>query len=322
MGGRIFMIKIKRGEFDVLSSKILEDGQPAYSTDTHVFKIGNGENTFAQLPSLSPDPTIYTSTWLNPPSSYNLGSSSAHINSSYIDDMYTDSIHGLTSSADITVHNDILPNSTTLALGSTSDYWYNAYISRLHVQSISPKGSSYSMTLAASGTNVRISNVATPTSDNDVANKSYVDGLINPNAGNLTNKTTTTSDQGVTYTWVYPDKAVSSSSTGVGYFSIGFSNRAIVASSGTVTDTISIPAECLPTGICLWMAFIYNASATSGGSAVDTITSVTPNFGKMLGTGTADRDIEVEFDISSISNARGGQIGVLVMGTGDMGLGI
>lgn len=316
------MIQIKRDKFDDLSSVIVQDGQPAYSTDTHVLKIGNGENNFAQLPSISSDPSIYTNTWLNPPNSYNLGSSSAHIHSSYIDDVYTGSIHGLTSGADITVHNDLLPNLTTLALGSTSEYWYNAYISRLHVQSISPKGSSYSMTLAASDTSVRISNVATPTSDNDVANKSYVDGLINPNAGNLTNKTTTTSDKGITYTWVYPDKAVSISSTGVGYFSIGISNRLAMASSGIVTDTVSIPAECLPNGICLWMAFIFNASGTSGGSAVDTITGVTPNFGQIVSSGMMDKDIEVEFDISSISNVNGGQIGVLVMGTGDMGLGI
>lgn len=316
------MIQIKRGTFSSISSAILQDGQLAYSTDTHVLKIGDGENNFAQLPGISPDPSIYTSTWLNPPSSYNLGSSSAHINSSYIDYIYTNYICGLTQSADITVYSDLLPSSPSVALGSTSDYWYNIYANTLHVQSISPKESYSSLTLTDSGTNIKISNVATPTSDNDAANKSYVDGLINPNAGNLTNKTTTTSDKGVTYTWVYPDKAVSSSSTGVGYFSIGFNNRAIVASSGTVTDTISIPAECLPTGICLWMAFIYNASATSGGSAVDSITSVTPNFGKMIGTGTADRDIEVEFDISSISNAQGAQIAVLVMGTGDMGLGI
>lgn len=146
--------------------------------------------------------------------------------------------------------------------------------------------------------------------------------LINPNAGNLTNKTTTASNKTGTYTWVYPDKAVSSSSTGVGYFSIGFNNRAITASSGKVTDTITIPAECLPTGICMWMAFIIDAFATSGGSVTDTITTVTPNFGQTLGNGTSDHDIEVEFDISSISNAGGAQIAVLVMGTGDLGLGI
>ena len=316
------MIGIKRGEFSVLSSEVLEDGQLAYSTDNHQFKIGDGSTTFAQLPRLTPDPDIYTSTWLYPPSSYNLGSSSAHINSSYIDDMYSDGIHGTTSSTDIILYNDVVPNSTTLALGSTSKYWYNLYTSTLHVQSIRPKGSSYNLTLAASGTSVRISNVATPTNTTDAANKSYVDGLINPNAGNLTNKTTTASSKTGTYTWVYPDKAVSSSSTGVGYFSIGFNNRAITASSGTVTDTITIPAECLPTGICIWMAFIINAFATSGGTGTDTITTVTPNFGQTLGNGTSDHDIEVEFDISSISNARSAQIGVLVMGTGDLGLGI
>lgn len=175
IGGRVFMIGIKRGEFSVISSEVLEDGQLAYSTDNHQLKIGDGNITFAQLPRLTPDPDIYTSTWLYPPSSYNLGSSSAHINSSYIDDMYSDGIHGTTSSTDILVYNDVVPNSTTLALGSTSKYWYNLYTTRLHVQSIAPKGSSYNLILAASGTSVRISNVATPTNTTDAANKSYVD---------------------------------------------------------------------------------------------------------------------------------------------------
>lgn len=192
----------------------------------------------------------------------------------------------------------------------------------LRVTTLGPTTGSNNLTLSTSGSNVRIRNVATPTNNTDAANKSYVDGLINPNAGNLTNKTTTASSKTGTYTWVYPDKAVSGSSVGVGYFSIGFNNRSITASSHKVTDTITIPAECLPTGICMWMAFIIDASARSGGSAVDSITTVTPNFGYILGNGTRDTSIKVEFDISSISNATGGQIGVLVMGTGDLGLGI
>ena len=68
----------------------------------------------------------------------------------------------------------------------------------------------------------------------------------------------------------------------------------------------------------MWMAFIFNAPSMPGG-ATDSIIAVTPNFGQILGT-SGTKDIEVEFDISSISNASGGQIGVLVMGTGDVGL--
>ena len=313
------MIGIKRGEFSVLSSEVLEDGQLAYSTDNHQFKIGDGSTAFAQLPRLTPDPDIYTSTWLYPPSSYNLGSSSAHINSSYIDDMYSDGIHGTTSSTDILVYNDVVPNSTTLALGSTSKYWYNLYTDRLHVQRIAPKGSSYNLTLDASGTNVRISNVATPTNNTDAANKSYVDGLINPNAGNLTNSVQTTSSK-ATYIWTYPDKSTSNSSADVGYFSIGTSNRAIHASSTIVSDTITIPSECLPTGTCVWMAFAYTGDSL-GGPGVDVVKGVIPNFGYILSVGATDKEVEIELDISSMgSSIVGAKVGVLVMGTGSLGI--
>ena len=189
----------------------------------------------------------------------------------------------------------------------------------LRVTTLGPTTGSNNLTLSTSGSNVRIRNVATPTTDTDATNKSYVDGLINPNAGNLTNSVRTTSSK-ATYTWTYPDKSTSDSSVDVGYFSIGTSNRAIQASSRIVSDTITIPSECLPTGICVWMAFAYTGTP-SGGPGVDVVKGVIPNFGSILSMGTTDKEVEIELDISSMgSSIVGANVGVLVMGTGSLGI--
>ena len=56
------MVKIKRGTSSTLRDVVLENGQPAYSKDTHELKIGDGDTSFSNLPAVGNNIVRYTLT--------------------------------------------------------------------------------------------------------------------------------------------------------------------------------------------------------------------------------------------------------------------